>query len=140
MGTANVLIYQQLRTLRQTAYEVSASLSMDIALNTLRKLKQNHHHLTEDAFIHTNPQFQKIVKKMGLVQSMSRRRNCWDNAPQESLFGQFKDEINMKACETLEEVKREVKSYMMYYNHYRGQWNLKKLPPAKYRQQLQKVA
>ncbi|MFJ8517745.1 hypothetical protein [Lysinibacillus xylanilyticus] len=43
-------------------YEVSASLSMDIALNTLRKLKQNHHHLTEDAFIHTNPQFQKLVK------------------------------------------------------------------------------
>ncbi|MFC9542970.1 IS3 family transposase, partial [Lysinibacillus sp. NPDC056959] len=36
--------------------------------------------------------------------------------------------------------KKEIKSYMIYYNHYRGQWNLKKLPPAKYRQQLQKVA
>ncbi|MEE3806754.1 IS3 family transposase, partial [Lysinibacillus fusiformis] len=29
---------------------------------------------------------------------------------------------------------------MIYYNHYRGQWNLKKLPPVKYRQQLQEVA
>ncbi|MNH42544.1 hypothetical protein D3C79_1042630 [compost metagenome] len=77
---------------------------------------------------------------MGLGQSMSRRGNCWDNAPQESFFGHFKDETNLKACETLEEVKREVKSYMIYYNHYRGQWNLKKLPPAKYRQQLQEVA
>ncbi|MFJ3387050.1 IS3 family transposase [Lysinibacillus sp. NPDC086135] len=129
------------------AYEVSASLSMDIALNTLRKLKRNHHHLTNDAFIHsdqgfhyTNPKFQKLVKDMGLGQSMSRRGNCWDNAPQESFFGHFKDETNLKACETLEEVKREVKSYMIYYNHYREQWNLKKLPPAKYRQQLQKVA
>ena len=28
---------------------------------------------------------------------------------------------------------------MIYYNHYREQWDLKKLPPAKYRQQLQKV-
>ena len=46
----------------------------------------------------------------------------------------------LKNCETLEEVKREIKSYMTYYNHYRGQWNLKKLPPAKYRQQLQQVA
>ncbi|WP_338084926.1 IS3 family transposase, partial [Kurthia zopfii] len=27
-----------------------------------------------------------------------------------------------------------------YYNHYRGQWNLKKLPPVKYRQQLQQVS
>ncbi|MEB2282201.1 IS3 family transposase [Lysinibacillus xylanilyticus] len=129
------------------AYEVSASLSIDIALNTLRKLKRNHHHLTNDAFIHsdqgfhyTNPQFQKLAKDMGLGQSMSRRGNCWDNAPQESFFGHFKDETNLKVCETLEEVKREVKSYMIYYNHYRGQWNLKKLPPAKYRQQLQKVA
>jgi len=57
--------------------------------------------LTEDAFIHsdqgfhyTNPQFQKLVKKMGLGQSMSRRGNCWDNAQQESFFAHFKDETN----------------------------------------------
>ncbi len=31
---------------------------------------------------------------MGLVQSMSRQRNCWDKAPQESLFGHFKDELS----------------------------------------------
>ena len=57
----------------------------------------------------------------------------------EAGFGHFKDETNLKKCETLEEVKREIKSYMTYYNHYRGQWNLKKLPPVKYRQQLQQV-
>ena len=108
---------------------------------------KKHQHLAEDAFIHsdqgfhyTSPIYQALVKKMGLGQSMSRRGNCWDNAPQESFFGHFKDETNLKDCETLEEVKREIKSYMTYYNHYRGQWNLKKLPPAKYRQQLQQVA
>lgn len=128
------------------AYEVSSSLSLEIAINTLHQLKK-HRHLTNDAFIHsdqgfhyTNPQFQKLVKNLGLGQSMSRRGNCWDNAPQESFFGHFKDETNIKACETLEEVKKEIKSYMIYYNHYRGQWNLKKLPPAKYRQQLEEVA
>lgn len=128
------------------AYEVSNSLQLDIALNTLKKLRK-HTHLTKDAFIHsdqgfhyTNPKFQALVKKMKLGQSMSRRGNCWDNAPQESFFGHFKDETYIKECETLEDVKREVKSYMTYYNHYRGQWNLKKLPPVKYRQQLQQVA
>ncbi|WP_441925836.1 hypothetical protein [Paenibacillus sp. 2TAF8] len=30
-----------------------------------------------------------------------------------------------------------MKSYMIYYNHYRGQWNLNKLPPARYRRQLE---
>nr|WP_228469420.1 IS3 family transposase [Paenibacillus sp. JNUCC-31] len=125
------------------AYEVSASLGLDIAIDTLKQLKK-HRHLTSDALIHsdqgfhyTNPKFQKLVKEMGLSQSMSRRGNCWDNAPQESFFGHFKDETNFKTCMTLEEVTQEVKSYMIYYNHYRGQWNLKKLPPARYRQQLE---
>lgn len=128
------------------AYEVSSSLSMDIALNTLHKLRK-HRHLTEDAFIHsdqgfhyTNPKFQALVRKMKLGQSMSRRGNCWDNAPQESFFGHLKDDTNLDGCETLDDVKREIKSYMTYYNHFRGQWNLKKLPPAKYRQQLKKIS
>src|SRR5690606_32641676 len=81
------------------AYEVSDKITLDIAINTLQKLKLKHRHLTKDAIIHsdqgvhyTNPKFQKLVKKMKLGQSMSRRGNCWDNAPQESFFGHFKDE------------------------------------------------
>ncbi|WP_369824265.1 IS3 family transposase [Sporosarcina sp. P3] len=128
------------------AYEVSSSLHLEIVLNTLQQLRR-HDHLSEGAFIHsdqgfhyTSPEVQAVIKRMGLGQSMSRRGNCWDNAPQESFFGHFKDETNIKECETLEEVIREVKSYMTYYNHHRAQWNLKKLPPAKYRQQLQLIA
>jgi len=70
------------------AYEVSDKITLDIALNTLRNLKKNGIKLAEGAFIHsdqgfhyTNPHFQKLVKTMGLGQSMSRRGNCWDNAP-----------------------------------------------------------
>ncbi|MFJ8100097.1 IS3 family transposase [Lysinibacillus sp. NPDC096212] len=129
------------------AYEVSDKITLDIALNTLRNLKKNGIKLAENAFIHsdqgfhyTNPQFQKLVKEMGLNQSMSRRGNCWDNAPQESFFGHFKDETDFKSCETLEDVIREIKSYMTYYNHYRGQWNLKKMTPAQYRLHLLQVA
>ncbi len=98
------------------AYEVSSSLHLEIALNTLHKLKR-HKHLAEGAFIHsdqgfhyTSPQFQRVVKRMGLGQSMSRRGNCWDNAPQESFFGHFKDETDIYECETLEDVKREINS------------------------------
>lgn len=128
------------------AYETSDRITLDIALNTVKKLKNSKIKLAEDAFIHsdqgvhyTNPHFQKKVKVMGLGQSMSRRGNCWDNAPQESFFGHFKDETDFKSCETLEEVKREIKSYMIYYNHYRGQWNLKKMTPAQYSHHLLQV-
>jgi putative transposase len=129
------------------AYETSDKITLDIALNTLLKLRKNGIKLTEGAFIHsdqgfhyTSPPFQKMVKKMGIGQSMSRRGNCWDNAPQESFFGHLKDETDFKSCETLEEVKSEIKSYMTYYNHYRGQWNLKKMTPAQYRHHLLQVA
>ena len=130
------------------AYHVSDRITLDIATDTLRKLKKSRKvRLAAGAFIHsdqgvhyTNPLYQKLVKKLGLGQSMSRRGNCWDNAPQESFFGHFKDESDIKHCETLEELKREIKSYMTYYNYYRYQWNLKRMTPVNYRDHLLKSA
>ena len=89
---------------------------------------------------YTSPIFQKLVKKAGLGQSMSRRGNCWDNAPQESFFGHFKDEAYIKKCDTLEQLKDEIKQYMIYYNNYRYQWDLKKMTPAQYRNHLLNIA
>ncbi|MFJ7640752.1 IS3 family transposase [Peribacillus sp. NPDC097225] len=130
------------------AYQVSDRMTMDLATETLLKLKKNRRFKKrEGALIHsdqgihyTHPYFQKLVKKLGLQQSMSRRGNCWDNAPQESFFGHFKDEANIKSCETIEELKKEIKNYMIYYNNYRHQWNLKKMTPVQYRDHLLKIA
>lgn len=130
------------------AYHVLDRITLDLATDTLVKLKRNKRvKLVKDAFIHsdqgghyTSPTFQKHVKKLGLGQSMSRRGNCWDNAPQESFFGHFKDEAYIKPCATLEELKREIKSYMTYYNNYRYQWDLKKMTPVQYRDHLLNAA
>ena len=130
------------------AYKVSDSLKLDIALDTLHKLKRNKKvKLTSDAFIHsdqgvhyTSPAFQKLVKKYKLRQSMSRRGNCWDNAPQESFFGHFKDEAYIKPCETLDELEKEIKQYMIYYNNHRYQWDLEKMTPVQYRNHLLNIA
>jgi len=126
------------------AHNVSGNLTLDIATDTLLKLKNNRKvKLAAGAFIHsdqgfhyTSPTFQKLVKKYGLGQSMSRRGNCWDNAPQESFFGHLKDEAFIKSCETLEELKKEIKAYITYYNNYRYQWNLKRMTPVQYRNHL----
>ncbi|MCM3790661.1 IS3 family transposase, partial [Domibacillus indicus] len=130
------------------AYNVSNRMTLELATDTLIKLKRSKRvKLAEGAFIHsdqgvhyTSPTFQKYVKKLGLGQSMSRRGNCWDNAPQESFFGHFKDEAYIKQCNTLEELKREIKNYMTYYNNFRYQWNLKKMTPTQYRNHLLQVA
>lgn len=130
------------------AYNLSEKLTLDIVTDTLHKLKRNRNvKLTKDALIHsdqgfhyTNPTVQKLIKKYKLRQSMSRRGNCWDNAPQESFFGHLKDECLIKSCQTLEELKKEVKQYIIYYNNYRYQWDLKKMTPVQYRSHLLKVA
>ncbi|MGL5595031.1 MAG: IS3 family transposase, partial [Cetobacterium sp.] len=84
----------------------------------------------------TSPKFQKLLKSLNIGQSMSRRGNCWDNAPQESFFGHMKDEIAYKNCENLSQLKKVIENYIDYYNNHRRQWNLKKLTAVQYRNQL----
>lgn len=67
---------------------------------------------------------------------MSRKGNCWDNAPQESFYGHMKDEIDLKSCQTYEDVSLLIADYMSYYNKDRYQWNLKKMTPEQYRNHL----
>jgi len=126
------------------AYNISDRITLDIATDTIHKLvSEGKVKLHKDVFIHsdqgfhyTSPVFQKLLKKFNIGQSMSRRGNCWDNAPQESFFGHFKDEAYLKACETLSELKEEIREYMDYYNNYRYQWELKKMTPVQYRNHL----
>lgn len=126
------------------SYHLSKRITLDIAITTIHKLmKHPSLKLHEDAFIHsdqgvhyTSPKFQNLLKKMNLGQSMSRRGNCWDNAPQESFYGHMKDEMDYKNCNSFEELSVVVDDYMDYYNNHRFQWNLKKLTPVGYRNQL----
>ena len=123
------------------AYHVSDRITLDIATKTVEKLFRNKRvKLHPDAFIHsdqgvhyTSPKFQKLLKHHKLGQSMSRRGNCWDNAPQESFFGHFKDEVDFSMAKTLDELRAKIDHYMVYYNNYRYQWNLKKMAPVQYR-------
>lgn len=76
--------------------------------------------------------FQRRIRDLGMVQSMSKRGNCWDNAPQESFFGHFKDEVDYKKCRTIEELKDCINDYAYYYNNERHQWNMRRMTPVQY--------
>lgn len=125
------------------AHQLSDSLKLQIATDTIKKLKARELELPDNAFIHSDqgvhytcPKFQKVLKKNNLKQSMSRRGNCWDNAPIESFFGHLKDEINIGECESYMILNREIDRYIYYYNNHRPQWDLNKLTPVEYRSQL----
>lgn len=123
------------------AYVVSTSLAMALAHETLDQLQ--HQPLHPEVMLHsdqgthyTHPAFQARVKQAGLRQSMSRRGNCWDNAPMESFFGHFKDMVEPRLCATFDQLKRIVYDYIDRYNHRRYQWGLKKMTPVQYRDHL----
>jgi len=126
------------------AWDLSPHLSISIALNTIENMKQNQHiPALKDALIHsdqgvhyTSTEYVKKIQELEMVQSMSRKGSCIDNAPMESFFGHFKDDIEYKDCKTFEEVKRAVGKYIEYYNNDRRQWNLKKMTPVEYRNHL----
>ena len=67
---------------------------------------------------------------------MSKRGNCWDNAPQESFFGHFKDEVDYSGCRMVEELSERVYEYMKYYNIERGQWTRNRMTPVQYERYL----
>jgi putative transposase len=123
------------------AWEISRNIEMELALNTIDKLAGLE--FTADALIHsdqgthyTNPEYQQKVKRLGFTQSMSRKGNCIDNAPMESFFGHLKDDLDIKACRTFEELVDKINGYMQYYNHKRPQWDKNKMTPAQYRDHL----
>ena len=65
--------------------------------------------------------YQKLLAKSGHICSMSRKGNCWDNAPMESFWGKLKQEwLNDKRFRTREDAKREIFWYIeVYYKRYR---------------------
>ena len=124
------------------SYVLSPSLDQDFVLETIRKLIDNHGvSLHAETIVHsdqgchyTSHKFISILYDKNLRQSMSRRGNCWDNAPQESFFGHMKDHIKAKLadCTEFAEVQSLIDDYIDYYNNHRYQWNLAKLSPNEF--------
>ena len=122
------------------SYVLSESLEVDFVLETVNQLIDNHGiSLTTKTLVHsdqgchyTSYCFIQILKDKELRQSMSRKGNCWDNAPQESFFCHMKDEINISKCKKFNEVKEIIDDWIYYYNHERYQWDLAKLSPCEY--------
>ncbi len=129
-------------TMQVLAYVLSESLEVDFVLETINILIDSHGaSLDDETLIHsdqgchyTSKKFRQIISDANLRQSMSRKGNCWDNAPQESFFGHMKDEImdNLSSVKSFADAKVVIDDYMDYYNNDRCQWELAKLSPNEF--------
>ena len=143
-GLAYLSVIKDIASKEIIAWELSRHIDMRLVLNTVEYMKENAGiKSSENVLIHsdqgfhyTNPAYIKAIKDLGMIQSMSRKGNCIDNAPIESFFGHMKDDIDFRECRSFEELRDLISDYMYNYNNTRYQWNLKKMTPVQYRNHL----
>ena len=89
---------------------------------------------SDQGWHYQHKQYQMALKNKGIVQSMSRKGNCLDNAVMENFFGIMKSELlYLQQFKSMVEFKRALKEYIQYYNNDRIKLKLKGKSPAQYR-------
>ena len=96
---------------------------------------------SDQGWQYQHKQYQRMLSKKGVRQSMSRKGNCLDNAVMENFFGLLKTEVlYLQKFESMEHFKLELLDYPDYYNNRRIKAKLKGLPPAFHREQALSAA
>jgi len=96
---------------------------------------------SDQGWQYQHKQYQRRLADYGIIQSMSRKGNCLDNAVMENFFGLLKSELlYLQNFDSMEHFKQELLSYLDYYNNRRIKAKLKGLPPAIHRQQALSAA
>lgn len=109
------------------AYDLSLRNDVALVQSTLNKLSKMN--LSENCILHTDQGFQytrrqysNFLKKIGVIQSTSRKANCWDNAPIESFFSHLKSELIYLVNTTdVAELTKLIHEYIYFYNNERIQ-------------------
>jgi putative transposase len=110
----------------------------DIALvtQTLRQAKENEK-VTAGLILHSDQGHQYtsqtyhdiLVKEYHITPSMSRRGNCWDNAPAENFFSHLKEEyLRHVPLPTFDQAQQLVAEYIHFYNYERIQLKTRQTP------------
>ncbi|WP_447800769.1 IS3 family transposase [Pseudomonas kilonensis] len=96
---------------------VSKALRMAIEFRTCPPGLMFH---SDQGCQYTSRKFQEELMRNGILQSMSHRGQCWDNAPTERFFGTLKSEwVPRNGYSTSEEAQTDMVRFFMYYNRTR---------------------
>ena len=92
---------------------------------------------TDQGWQYQHTYFREALKEHGIIQSMSRKGNCYDNCVMETFFGRMKNEMFYgyeKEYTSFEAFAKAVEEYIDYYNNERIQAKTKWMSPVKYRE------
>jgi putative transposase len=129
------------------AYEISHRPVFKMITNMMEKAvlrlkKKDRPILHSDQGLHYQmEQYQGLLMKHNIKQSMSRKGNCLDNAVIENFFGHLKSELlYIQKFENMHHFIKELEDYIYYYNHKRIKNKLNGLSPIQYRIQSKGIA
>jgi putative transposase len=115
---------------------INAKLTYDSLLMAIWKRKPSKGLMvhSDRGSQYASHKFQDLLKTNGYVCSMSRKGNCWDNAPAESFFHTLKTElVNLCQYKTREEAKKDIFEYIeVFYNRQRRHSTIGYLSPLAY--------
>ena len=130
---AYLSVIKDIATAEVMAWNVSMYMEVSLVTGTIEKLRLDSYENvmihSDQGFHYTNPSYIEMVKELKMIQSMSGKGKCIDNAPIESFFGHMKDELDYKSCVSFEELRLKIDEYMRYYNGERKQWTRNRMTP-----------
>lgn len=126
------------------SYTISKTPNLEMVIKMLQEALHKMPSLRE-AILHSDQGWQyqhnlyrHILKQNGIIQSMSRKGNCIDNAMMESFFGSMKSELlYSNNYNNMEDFTEDLVEYINYYNMERIKLRLDGMSPIKYRMKFQ---
>ncbi len=111
--------------------------SLSRAVGSRRPARGLIHH-SDRGCQYCSHEYRKLLERFGMKASMSRKGNCYDNAPMESFWGTLKNElVHHRHYRTREEARRDITEYIeVFYNRQRRQRRLGYLSPVAYGRQF----
>ena len=117
------------------AHKLGRQISIRLVTDTVKQAVQKEKDI-DDVLLHcdqgsqyTSHPYFVLTNALNIQQSMSRKGNCWDNAPMENFFGHFKEEaLRQHPSPTFQEACQIVDDYIDFYNYERIQLKTRQTP------------
>jgi transposase InsO family protein len=146
-GWLYLAIVMDLFSRKIVGWSMSKTIDSELAITALNMAIQRRHpskglmHHSDRGVQYASTSYRKVLKKNHIICSMSRKGNCWDNAPAESFFSTLKTEcVEEKIYLSRAQARREIFEYIeIDYNRKRRHSTIGSMTPENF-EKLSKTA
>jgi transposase InsO family protein len=147
-GWLYVAAVKDMMTREIVGWAMDESLHSELCERALTMAIQRHNppkgliHHSDRGSQYASEAYRKILRRHGLTASMSRKGNCWDNAPMESFFGSLKSElVHRERFATRAQARRAIFDYIeVWYNRRRRHSSIGYIAPEQARRNWEQNA